>query len=367
MSAVFSYIRKAHHIFETHERFIMPLAFLFGFVMDNLTLRRVDLWLENIALISYLFLAGAVILLFQAYNYGRIRMRVSLEIAPLLPFALQIVFGGLFSAFFVFYFRSASLSGSWFFILFLAVLLIGNEFFRKRYQRITFQLSVYFIALFSYLIFIVPVLLGRMGGAVFLLSGIASVVLIFLIFRVLRIVTSAQIERAGPSLYINIGCIYVIFHILYFANIIPPIPLSLTHAGVYHSIERDNGAYAARFEEPPWYLFFGHTSPKFHWVRGTPVYSYSSVFAPTKLRTRIVHHWSYFDEEKGEWVTSSKISFPVVGGRDGGYRGFTVKYGVRAGKWRVDVETERGQRLGRTVFQIIKTDFPSEFKETLLR
>lgn len=363
-----SAIIRLQKILERYERYLMAGGFLFGFIMDNITLRRVDLWLENIALITYLLIAGAAILLYQAYVSGRIEWRIAARGAPLLPFALQIIFGGLFSAFFVFYLRSASFSGSWFFILFLAALLIGNEFFRKRYQRIVFQLSIYFIALFSYSIFIVPVILGRIGSAIFLLSGFVSIALIFFVWRILRmVVTSKHREKTSPTLYASVGAIYIIFHILYFTNSIPPIPLSLTHAGIYHSLKRTDSVYTAQYEQAPWYLFFQNTSREFHWKRGEPVYSYSSIFAPTKLRARIVHHWSYFDEEGNQWVTSSKISFPIVGGRDGGYRGFTVKYGVRAGKWRVDVETERGQRLGRTVFQIIQTDFSPGLSEALLR
>ncbi|MCF1193471.1 DUF2914 domain-containing protein, partial [Mangrovimonas sp. AS39] len=58
----------------------------------------------------------------------------------------------------------------------------------------------------------------------------------------------------------------------------------------------------------------------------------------------------------GKWVSGSKISFPIKGGRNEGYRGFSKKENVFSGKWRVDIETERGQVVGRVRFDIFIVD-----------
>ena len=164
----------------------MPAAFIFGFLMDNLTLRRVDLWLENLVLIIYLSVAGLIIFLLNLfYGNRKFTWEIVNQTVLLLPLFLQGIFGALFSAFFVFYLRSASLASRWFFLFFLGIILVGNEFFRKRYQSLTFHLSIYFIAVFSYFIFIVPVLIGKIGASVFILSGFLSIAFILLFLHFL--------------------------------------------------------------------------------------------------------------------------------------------------------------------------------------
>jgi len=53
-----------------------------------------------------------------------------------------------------------------------------------------------------------------------------------------------------------------------------------------------------------------------------------------------------------DYVTTDRIGFPISGGRDDGYRGFTVKQRVTPGDWRVDVETDDGRILGRVSFRV---------------
>ena len=135
---------------------------------------------------------------------------------------------------------------------------------------------------------------------------------------------------------------------------IPPVPLSLKEIGVYHGMSRTkDGEYNLSFETALWYELGKKTSAIFHRRAGEPIYAFSSVFAPTRLDTEIVHHWYYFDEGKGNWVSSNLVNFPISGGRDGGYRGYSVKENTLPGKWRVDVETPRGQIIGRFGFEVV--------------
>jgi hypothetical protein len=54
---------------------------------------------------------------------------------------------------------------------------------------------------------------------------------------------------------------------------------------------------------------------------------------------------------------------PVSGGREGGYRGSTVKQRVAPGDWRVDLETAHGQIIGRVSFRVEEAgaESPAEF------
>ena len=101
-------------------------------------------------------------------------------------------------------------------------------------------------------------------------------------------------------------------------------------------------------------------------VSGDPLYFYSAVFAPTKLKTTIVHRWQYFDRVREEWVTASDIPFPISGGRGEGYRGYSMKTALFPGLWRVQVMTERGAVIGRFRFEIFSaTETPPLEKKTL--
>lgn len=353
-----SYFNKIKALYLKYEKFILPLSFIFGLLVDSLTLRRIDLLFENLVFITNLSAAALVIALFNAYDAGKLRGKIFDKIIPFSPILMQFAFGNLFSAFIIFYVRSGTAFVSWPFLIALAVLFIGNEFFRTRYSRLTFHMSVFFVALFSYSIFILPVLLDKIGPIIFLLSGVAALLALgLMIFFLSRIMPERLKLNLRPLLF-SIGGLYIIFNVLYFTNIIPPVPLSLKESGIYHSLKRvydvDNYIYQAMFEPAPKYLFFETQSNVFHWVPGNPIYAYSAVFSPTNINIPIYHKWSYFDTETGDWLEAARVSFPIIGGTDGGYRGYSYIYIHNAGKWRLDVITARGQVLGRREFTVVE-------------
>jgi len=344
----------------------MPSAFVFGFILDSLTLQRIDLWFENLVFIVHLFILCVAIFLINAHESERFfRFLIPQKLVSFLMFVMQFSFGALFSAFFIFYSRSASLASSWPFLLFLLLMLFGNEVFRKSYGRLVFQLSLFFIILFSYSIFIVPVVLGKIGVDIFILSGIVSLVFIGIFIFILSSLIKEKLAKVKSLLTFFILLIFAVFNVFYFTNIIPPIPLSLKEIGVYHSVLRNKeGGYIAMRENVPWYRVEKLFGSKVHWVSGGSVYVYSAVFAPTRINTKIYHEWEHYDGKSEEWVTTNKIGFPIVGGRDGGYRGYTTKESIVSGKWRVNVITERGQIIGRKTFEVIESDTTPELEAT---
>lgn len=359
-SATIHHMRARHEVIELlirkYERYVAPFTFVAGFLLDTITLQRVDLWMDHMILTGYLAIAGAGIMILNLYESGRLRFRMLEWGIQFVPVLMQFAFGGLFSAFIIFYTKSGTLAKSWLFFLVLAVLLVGNERFRRRYQRFTFQLSIFFVALFSYAIFALPVLVGAMGVGVFLAGGIVSLIATWLFVLLLAQVTPQQIAQSRQALLWSIGGIYALFHLLYFANIIPPIPLSLKGSGVYHAVERTVQGYAVRYEPARWYAFFSETSSLYHWQEGEPIYFFSSVFAPTRFTAAIFHRWSYYGAVEERWIEYANVSFPIMGGRDGGYRGYSFITGIRPGKWRVEVVNGRGQVLGQEKFTVIKRE-----------
>lgn len=349
-------LSRAKSFMERYERRLSVGAFLLGFLWDSLTLTRVDRLYDNVVLATYLTISFIGIVALNAHGAGRLRGFLSEKIIGafriLLPFAL----GGLFSGLLIFYSRSGAGLGSAPFLLVLGAFFLGNEFFKRHYERFVFQMTVFFVALFSYTALVVPVLVGDTGAPVFVLSGCISVALFFILLRVLRHVATEEVERSRRMLIPIVVSIFLAFNVLYFNNMIPPIPLSLKEVGVYHDISRTRaGAYVLSFEKAPWYALGRTTGTVFHTAGKTSVYAFSSVYAPTKFDTSIVHHWSRMNEASGEWVSMSVIPFAISGGRAEGYRGYSIKENISPGKWRVDVETPRGQIIGRFVFTVEDT------------
>lgn len=338
--------------YKKYEHRLSIIAFLTGFTIDNLTLTRIDLWLDNLILGSYLVLAATGIFLFQYLVRKKIHRHITKNVALILPLIIQFAFGGLFSGYFVFYSKSASFVTSWLFVVLIAVLLIGNEFFKRRYARLEFQVSIFFITLFSFAIFYVPILTHQIGAWVFVLSGLISLVLITVFIKLLSFITPNRVKKSRNQLNTSILSIYIAFNVLYFTNVIPPIPLSLTEASTHHYVERIGNGYRARSEVAKWYEVHKIVNPRIHLREGDPVYVYTSVFAPTDLNTEVFHSWQYYDEANNDWIEVDRFNYSIFGGRDGGYRGYTRKTNVFPGNWRVDVVTERNQIIGRERFEI---------------
>src|SRR3989338_4281733 len=337
-----------------HERLARALAFAFGFLFDTLTLTRVDLLYTNLILTAYLVAAaGGIIILFA--EPSRILKIAGVRFREWFELGILFSFGNLMSGYVVLYVKSGSLVGSWPFLAVLAALFIGNELFRKYYQFLVFQLSMLFVAIFSYLIFSLPVLFKQIGVGIFLLSCAVSLVLFAGIVLILWRIKPGRMRIAYRHTVAAIGTIFILFNVAYFTNTIPPIPLALRDIGVYHQVLPGAGeTYRLTFEPAPWYLrLLGRTNSTFHWQAGEPVFAYSAIFATTKLTTNIFHEWLYFDEIKNEWVPKARISFPIVGGRDGGYRGYSLKENAIPGRWRGEVRTDRGALIGRMSFTVI--------------
>jgi hypothetical protein len=193
-----------------------------------------------------------------------------------------------------------------------------------------------------------------MGPWIFILSGFASLVVIFFFSRLLAKISPLKFVESKKSLRISIVSIYLFFNLAYFTNIIPPVPLALKEIGVYHSIIKEKGgSYSLEYEPSSWYPFFKNTSDIFHREPDEAVYIWSSVFAPTKLSVKIFHRWQNYDVTKKEWVTAGLVEFDIKGGREEGFRGYSKKSTVFPGEWRVDVETERKDLIGRIEFTVV--------------
>lgn len=349
--------RPASHL----KRHWLTVAFFLGFVVDNLTLNRVDQLFDNILLFSYVVLAMLGILALYAATAGRLPEGAVPFARKFTPLVVQYSFGGLLSGMLIFYGRSGAWTESWPFLILILAVIYFNETLRDRASRLVFNLAMLFVGLFSYVVLVVPVATGHMGPWVFVGSGILALVAMRFFLYALRAIIPNFFDLQKRLVIFVIGLIFAAFNFLYFTNIIPPIPLSLKEVGIYHSVLRfDDGTYQLKYEEGTWWEFWRRSDNVFHPETGGNVFCFAKVFAPTKINTNIYHSWDYYDEEKKEWVEHGRLSYKIEGGRDDGYRGYTQIGGYRDGLWRCSVETARGQVLGREEFTVDSSSPPGK-------
>lgn len=335
-----------------HQRELLSFSLLAGFIIDAFTLRRLDLLVENIILLTYLGIAGVSIAL-NHYFFDRGGDRMGARYARAwLPLITQFVFGGLFSAFLIFYSKSASLWASWPFLLLIVAVMVGNEVLVRYQSKLAFQVSIYYFALFSFSIFVVPILMRQMGAQVFLMSGVLSLALIGLYLALLRLLHNKRFLESAWPIRLYVVTIFVMINILYFSNIIPPIPLAMKELGVYHSVAKQDGVYLLTEERREWWDVWRYRT--IHVQVGEVAYVFGSVFAPTALKTEVTHVWDFYDPSSNTWIEKDTVSFSIVGGRDGGYRGYTLKRDLEEGLWRVNIESNRGQLIGRIHFRVVR-------------
>lgn len=360
-----SLVKKPIDLWWKYEQHLRVLGLATGFVFDLFIADRPDSPTNNLLLLSYLGLAGILIVFL---NIRSAQQKEGESYQPLiLLFILQFCFGGLASNLLVLYGRSGTFAASTLFFLLLLGLVVGNEFLRNRYAQLRFNIVTYYVLLFTYLLIALPTFVFHsLGTWVFLASGAVSLVVVgvFLAIVYWAVLRGRQREQQLYEVSFLVGCVFLLFNGLYFLNIIPPVPLSLKNVGVYHSLERlpaaaggSQSIYRAMYEEPLWFVFWRDTSATYTLHANSSATCFSSVFAPLRLTAPVYHKWEKYDVTRHVWEQVSRISFSISGGRDGGFRGFT-NLTVTPGRWRCNVETGNGALIGRISFTVVESETP---------
>lgn len=346
-------IEPIRNFYGRFERPISSLSLIAGFIFDIVTLKRVDTLWENLWILGHLLIVGIFIILIHAKesesgdeaNPGKAHFwYVNI---------LQFFFGGILSTYLVFYFRSADIWVTWPFIAILTLAFIANESLKRNYTRFSFQISLFFLSIFSFAIFLVPVVLHKISPWTFFLSGLLSLAIISLFIIILFYFVKEKFVKSGKLILFLVIGIFTVINFLYFTNLIPPIPLSLKDAGVYHSVQKNAGGnYNVAYEDYGWKEYF-KLYKDFNQVPGSPVYAFSAIFSPKGLNITILHEWQHYNEIGNKWVTERVISLPVIGGRDGGFRTYSMRSNLTEGKWRVNIKTEQGQTIGHLRFNVL--------------
>src|SRR3989344_7154823 len=140
-------IKSFYTKYESH---IGAAAILLGFIFDNLTLRDASIGIQTVIFTTYLILAGisiALLYLIEASESGKDSYA---KFHFWLFLLMQFAIGSLFSMFFVFYSRGISIATSWPFLLLLLANMIGTEVMKKHYSRLSLQVAMLFVAVYSF-------------------------------------------------------------------------------------------------------------------------------------------------------------------------------------------------------------------------
>ncbi len=351
-------IKKTIDYYKRNERYYMPAMLVLGFVFDVVTFRSVSLssalWVLLVH-VCLVVIAITIIDVDQEERFVRIRRVAS--------FVLQFSFGALLSAALIFYSFSSSLEASWPLLLLVVILMVSNERFAHAYTKPLIHFPLLYLAVFLVLGVALPFLIGSIHPAWFFVSGIAAWVCMWLLIRLLRPFVPRIANMQYGLLYI-MGLIFALMCGLFVANVIPPVPLSVSHSGVYHSIVHSGDTYIAQQEKQS-FIEWIHPVETIH-LTGEPVYVFTSIVSPGKLHPTIVYHWYFWNEAADAWESRGKITYPILGGRKEGFRGFSYSSSPQEGKWRVQVETSFGQILGRETFIIERVDVSPEIQEKIL-
>jgi hypothetical protein len=357
---------RARSWYSRFERPISSISLVGGFVFDAFALRRVDFFWDNVWVVGHLAIVSICAIWINLLDNTADESGVRPEANPQklhfwLVNVMQFFFGGILSTYLVFYFRSGTLATSWPFLAILAAAFVANESLKRHYARLAFQVALLFLAFYSFSIYLMPIVLHEISTRVFLVSGVVSLTAIGLVIAVLAAFSRERFKgQSGRLVMLVIAVVFIVMNGLYFLRLIPPLPLSLMDADAYQALTVNGpGRYTVQRENrstadilPAVRNFFGWNQTV-HIMPGDPLFAYTAVFSPTALNVQIIHEWQYYDAVQNAWVTRGRISLPVTGGADGGWRTFSEEFGITAGPWRINVLTPAGFVIGRLRFDVV--------------
>lgn len=336
----------------TLKRFFPMLAFFGGFLWDSLTLgQRVkpsDFWQLSGMLVG----AAMIIVWLARRDYlavpeprveDDIRGRVQslLWQAPYL--LLQFLFGGIFSALFILYFKSSGHLGTVLTALVLGGLLVGNEFMGKRYgQRFTLTWGLFGLNAILLMNFALPHAAGSLDPAWFYASTCGGALLTHGLYRVAPGSPGRILPAWGMAMLLLTAGRF---------DMIAPVPLVKRDIVVGQQFSQHNGHYSLQVELAPAWAFWRDLSTTVQVPAGERLYGVSAVFAPLGVTAPLEHRWE-FREADGSWRAVNRIRFQSTGGREKGFRGYSWVSNPTPGDWRLIVATQDGRTIGQLPIRV---------------
>lgn len=353
----------AREFYTRHEVKLSAGFFIAGIVFDILTTGRIDSWVGIVQQGVYLLILSLLLGGGLLERAGRFAPPAWLARAwGYRDFAVHFLFGSLLSLYTIFYFKSATLITSAVFLGMLFSIMVANELpvFKARGPIVKYALLALCMA--SYFAYVVPVVVGAVGPMTFTIALVLSAACMLGQAHWLR---RRGLPRRELAREIGIPTLTItaMFWIFYLLRAIPPVPLSVQYMAVFHGLEKKEGEYYL-VHENPWWRFWETGDQTFLARPGDKIYGYARIFSPSRFRDLVFMRWQQKDPRSGRWISADAIRMEIVGGRDQGFRGYSVKTNYQPGDWRLTVETEDGREVGRFNFRIEPdTRDPSQGRE----
>jgi hypothetical protein len=340
--------------YSRNEGRIAAVFFAAGFVFDMFTVGRIDSWLTIGQQLAYLLVIMAVLLHMFLEQDAPLPEPASAILkkwyyeyrSPLVHFLM----GALLNLYAIFYFKSSSLLVSFGFLGVLMAVLLANEVKRIKSFGLPVKFALLSLCFLSFFACVVPVLVGRIGLGVFLLSMSAGCVPLVAGAGWVRRRAPEKFLLARRQILVPLGCVVIGFLVFYLFRLIPPVPLSIPFIGVYHNVERTEAGYTLSHERPAW-RFWHNGDQDFAAQPGDKIYVYFRVFSPARFADQVQMRWHWKDPARG-WTLHDTIPIRIVGGREQGFRGYGIKSNYQPGEWKVQVETTDGREIGRVYFDL---------------
>lgn len=356
---------SAKEFVHRHKKWEPLVFFVAGFAFDASLLHRIDDPLMLVHQALYLSLCAAIIAwdLFgdvdraelPATKQGRIP-RLFTKIWSYREGILHFMLGTLLNVYTIFYFKSGTLLSSLIFLALLASLLFLNEVRPPTIPKHLLRNALFGLCLMSYLNVVVSIVMASIGLITFI-AALCTALLVHSLYAFIlkkRHLDSAKIRN---QVQMPFWAIMLIYAVLYFTKVLPPVPMSVKHIGIYHGVTRVEGGYQLEERRPEW-RFWESGDQTFEAAPGDKIFCFIQVFSPARFHDQLKVRWRFHDPRHG-WTRGDAIPLGVSGGREEGFRGFTEKSNYEPGDWRVEVETSDGREIGRISFSVEKVDTPT--------
>ncbi|HEX5069448.1 MAG TPA: DUF2914 domain-containing protein [Vicinamibacterales bacterium] len=256
--------------------------------------------------------------------------------------------GTLMNLYSIFFLMSASFFSSIVFVVVLFGAVILNEIASIRHHGFVVKAGLYVVSVFCFFSLLIPILIGRVGQATFIMSFLATLGVLALFYTRMRRRLRAGIlirRLLAPGLAVS-----ALFLGLYLAGLIPPVPIAAKTLGIYHRVERVGDHFVVSYV-PSFWQFWRKDDERFEAEPGDVVHVFFAIYSPTNFDDTVFVRWS-LDEPGRGWQDSDRIPIRITGGRREGFRGYTAKQNYSAGNWRVLVETRDGREIARLHFTV---------------
>lgn len=320
------------------------LFFLGGFCFDALTLgRNVNLWTLGYVGVY----AAGVALCMVALVHGWFDRR-----RDWIRYGMHFCLGATFSALVVLYFRSASHVWGLLTVLFLAALMVWNEFASRGEPQKWLIWGIYACSLVMFFNFLLPYAIGSLSSWWFYASIAGVMSLLFALKPIARIPGRAL----GSS-----GAFSVVLVGLFWLGAIPPVPLVMKQNFPCVDARKAPGEYVCDSESPGVWTRLGLQHRTVRYKPGERVSLMSAVAAPGGVDARLEHRWYHWSDQKG-WTLYDTIGVDLHGGRERGWRFYSHKRNMLPGLWRVDTAVPGGSVLSYRRFHAEPVDAETELR-----